>query len=88
MASGEPKPATDSSPDTSAPDSPTSATITVTAVEVLALTPQEQSDRFSFKPLLYELLSDENTCATCAERIIPGSLNGWLNVYKNNKNSR
>ncbi|WP_390625433.1 NAD(P)-binding protein [Nostoc linckia] len=36
----------------------------------------EQRDRFSFKPLLYELLSGENTCATCAERIIPGSLNG------------
>ncbi|MHC5762645.1 hypothetical protein [Nostoc sp.] len=46
LASGEPKPATDSAPEnTSGQDNPASATITVTAVEVTELTQKEQSLR-------------------------------------------
>ncbi|WP_375494143.1 hypothetical protein [uncultured Nostoc sp.] len=45
-ASGEPKPATDSVPkNTSGQDNPASATITVTAVEILEFTEEEQSLR-------------------------------------------
>ena len=49
-ASGEPKPATDSAPEnTSGQDNPASATITVTAVEVIELIEEEQSDRLYLK---------------------------------------
>ncbi|MHC5862373.1 hypothetical protein [Nostoc sp.] len=45
-ASGEPMPATDSAPEnTSSQDKPASATITVTVVEILELTEEEQSLR-------------------------------------------
>lgn len=49
--SGEPKPATDSAPEnTSGQDNPASATITVTAVEILELTEEEQSLRLHLEP--------------------------------------
>lgn len=49
-ASVEPKPATDSTPENiSAQDKPASATIEVVAVEVLELTPEEQSDRLNLE---------------------------------------
>lgn len=50
VASGEPKPATDSAKkDPSSHENPGSATITVTAVEVTELTDQEQCDRLQLE---------------------------------------
>ncbi|MEH1925923.1 hypothetical protein [Nostoc sp.] len=50
VASGEPKPATDSAPEnTSSEDNPASATITVTAVEIRELTEEEQSLRLQLE---------------------------------------